>query len=145
MTNRIYPTCPRAGVSLALFRDNRVLLARRGAQSGFGLCSLPGGLIELGETAEAAALREICEEVGVTGRIVGLAGHTDIIEHESKAVRQHYIVLTFAGHWLSGEPRTSPEATEYLWADINHLSGLQMTKGLPVMLRRCADLVGCDA
>ena len=141
MTNRLFPTCPRAGASLALFRDNRVLLARRGAQAGHGLWSLPGGLIELGETADAAALREMQEELGVTGTITGLAGHLDIIEFSDKNIRQHYIVLTFAGRWVSGEPQTSPEATEYLWADINNLSGLIMTKGLPDMLSKCADLL----
>ena len=108
MTNRLFPTCPRAGASLALFRDNRVLLARRGAQAGHGLWSLPGGLIELGETAEAAALREMQEELGVTGTITGLAGHLDIIEFSDKNIRQHYIVLTFAGRWCVGRTTNKP-------------------------------------
>ena len=142
MTNRIFPQYPRVGASLALFRDNRVLLARRGAQEGRGLWSLPGGLIELGETAEAAALREMQEEVGLTGKIIGLAGHIDVIEYSEKVVRQHYIVLAFAGLWVAGEAHTSAEATECLWADIHHLTGLSMTKGLPDILRRCTALIG---
>ena len=145
MTNRIFPQSPLAGASLALFRDNCVLLARRGGQSGFGLWSLPGGLIELGETAEAAALREMQEEVGVRGTIVGLAGHLDIIERTVDGIRQHYVVLAFAGRWTKGEPRTSPEATECLWADIHRIAGLNMTKGLPDILRKSARLLGIDA
>jgi len=142
VTDRTFPQYPRVGASLALFRDNRVLLARRGAKSGRGLWSLPGGMVELGESAEAAALREMQEEAGLTGKIIGLAGHIDVIEYSEKTVRQHYIVLTFAGLWLAGEAQTSAEATECLWADINHLSGLTMTRGLPDMLRKCAALVG---
>lgn len=100
------------------------------------MLSLPGGVIELGESAEAAALRELREEVAVEADILGLAGHINVIEYDQSKVQHHYIVLTFAGRWISGEGETSDEASEVLWTDIAELGGLNLSKGLPPILRR---------
>jgi len=136
VTGRLYPVRPFAGASIAVFRGSRVLLARRAKGAGAGLLSLPGGVIELGESAEAAALRELREEVAVEANIMGLAGHINVIEYDQSRVRHHYIVLTFAGRWISGEGETSDEASEVLWTDISELGGLNLSKGLPPILRK---------
>ncbi|MBV8538992.1 MAG: NUDIX domain-containing protein [Pseudonocardiales bacterium] len=51
--------------------SGRVLLVRR-ADDGYW--ELPGGRVEVGESASAAAIREVAEETGVTIRVTGLAG-----------------------------------------------------------------------
>ncbi len=129
------------GASIAVFRGESVLLARRTRGAGAGLLSLPGGLVELGESAEAAALRELTEEVAVSARIAGLAGHTDVIDWNENKVRHHYVVLTFAARWTNGEGQTGPEASEILWRHISDLGGLNLTNGLPDMVRKAYGLV----
>lgn len=141
MSDRSFPSRPFVGASVAVFRDGRVLLARRSGGAGAGLVSLPGGIIELGETAEAAALRELKEEVNVEAEIVGLAGHVNVIEMRDGRAAHHFVVLAFAARWLNGNGETSAEASEVVWADMAALGGLQLTKGLPALLRKAEKLV----
>ncbi|MGA9214738.1 MAG: NUDIX domain-containing protein, partial [Methylocella sp.] len=79
---RTYPRCPCLGVSVAVFRAGRVLLARRTKEPFAGAFSLPGGLVEVGETLEAAALRELREEVHVDARIVAFNRHLESIDRD---------------------------------------------------------------
>lgn len=64
----------RVGSAVLIVRDNKLLLGRRNKQPDFGRWILPGGKIEYGETHEEAAIREAKEELGLTIKIVGLAG-----------------------------------------------------------------------
>ncbi len=68
---RLYPAQPALAVSIAVFRHGEVLLATRTAAPYQKMFTLPGGLVEIGETIEAAALRELREETGVLARLVG--------------------------------------------------------------------------
>jgi ADP-ribose pyrophosphatase YjhB (NUDIX family) len=52
----------------------RVLLVQRKVPPRKGEWCLPGGFMELGETPEAAALRELSEETGLEGKVAGLLG-----------------------------------------------------------------------
>ena len=141
VTARLFPVRPLVSASVAIFRDGLVLLARRRGGSGAGLFSLPGGLIELGEGTEAAALREAVEETGVQAEILGLAGHVDVVEASDSRICQHYVVLAFAARWLWGVPRPSLEASECLWANMDALGPLPLTKGLPDILRKAQMIV----
>jgi ADP-ribose pyrophosphatase YjhB (NUDIX family) len=142
MTNRLYPLQPLVGASVAIFKDGKVLLAARKETVDHPIFSLPGGLVEIGETLEEAAMREAIEEVGVTARIVGFAGHVEIIDHDKeRRVRQHFIVNAFAAEWISGEAITSYEAPGVMWVDPFALGPIAVTKGLPNLVRKAAELV----
>ena len=71
---REYPEHPRVGVGAVVLHDNRVLLVKRGRPPGVGKWSLPGGLVNLGETTREAVAREVREECGVAVRVAGVAG-----------------------------------------------------------------------
>ena len=73
------PIRPEVGVSTAVFRDGRVLLAQRAVGSLKGLWSLPGGRLEFGERLVECALRELEEEVGVRAEIVDFAGIVEVM------------------------------------------------------------------
>ncbi len=62
------------GVGAAVVRDGRVLLVQEAAGPHAGTWSFPKGVVEPGETVEAAALRELREETGLEGRVVGVVG-----------------------------------------------------------------------
>src|SRR3989442_4147033 len=72
--SREYPDYPRVGVGAVILHEDKVLLVRRGQSPSFGKWSLPGGLVELGETTREAIAREIMEECGIKIRIVDVAG-----------------------------------------------------------------------
>ena len=133
--DRLYPARPILAASVAVLRDSRVLLARRAKPPGAGRFSLPGGLVEPGETLAEAALRELAEETGVVARIIGFNRHVEVVEHdEAGAVRRHFVVASFVGAWLSGEGIVGPEASEILWATRDEAAALPATDGLAPVL-----------
>ncbi|AMJ61193.1 NUDIX hydrolase [Bosea sp. PAMC 26642] len=136
------PTRPVLAASIAVFRDGKVLLATRTKPPADRLWSLPGGKVEAGETLEQAALRELEEEVGVKARIVGFNRHVEIFGRDAgDAVTHHFVVASFVGEWLSGEPRPGPEAGAVMWADPLSLGGLPTTRELGDVLRRAAAIL----
>ena len=139
--DRLRPARPLLAASLACFRDGAVLLARRGRAPSHGLWSLPGGLVELGETAREAAARELLEETGVRAEVVGLADLIEVVKRdEAGVVERHMAVLAYAGRWLSGEPVPGEEATEVAWLAPDRVGELDATPGLADVVRRAAEL-----
>ena len=119
---------PCLGVSVAVFRAGRVLLARRATPPFAGAFSLPGGLVEVGETLEDAALREVQEEVAVTARIIAFNRHVESIDRDGAGkIRQHYVIASFAAEWIAGEAKPGPEASETVWAEPSSLATLDCT------------------
>ncbi|MFV0280888.1 MAG: NUDIX hydrolase [Rhodoblastus sp.] len=144
--SREYPAHPLLAASIAVFREGRVLIATRTKAPGAGVWSLPGGLVELGETIEEAALRELQEEVGVSARIVGFNRHVQRVDRdENGRVRHHFVVASFVGQGTEGEATTGPEAGEVRWVDPNDLGDLPTTPHLGRILARAAEIFARDA
>jgi 8-oxo-dGTP diphosphatase len=133
-------TRPEVGVSTAVFRDGRVLLAQRAVGALAGLWSLPGGRVEFGEKLAEAALRELDEEVGVKAEIVDFAGVVEVLPRKEGA-QFHFVVIAFAANWVSGEPQTGPEAADIRWADPMTLDGLPVTDDLHRIVALAAALI----
>jgi 8-oxo-dGTP diphosphatase len=88
-------------------RGDEVLLIRRGKPPRQGQWSIPGGRMEMGETARAAALRELAEETGVTGEILGLI---DVVDHFGDDYQ--YVLIDYAVAWTAGEPAAGDDAAD---------------------------------
>ena len=123
---RLYPAFPMLAVSIAVFREGRVLLATRTKPPFDGIFSLPGGVVEIGESLADAALRELREEVDVDAEIVAFNRHIESIGHDADGrIRTHFVIASFAATWRAGEGTPGPEAGEVRWvlpADIPHLA-----------------------
>jgi 8-oxo-dGTP diphosphatase len=141
--NRLYPARPILAASLAVFRKGRVLLAKRAVTPMAGRFTLPGGLVEPGETIAEAALREMREEVDVDARIIGFNQHVEIIERDAAgAVMRHFVIASFVGLWVSGEGTVGPEATAVVWADREDVPLLATTDHLAPLLERAWAIAG---
>lgn len=139
---REYPSRPCLGVSLAVFRDGLVLLARRTRPPFTGVFSLPGGLVEAGETLEDAALRELREEVRIEARIATFNQFVELIERDSLGqIRHHYVIASFAGEWIAGEATLGAEAIETVWAAPSRLAALDCTPGLATVVDAAEQLL----
>lgn len=133
--DRLHPARPFLAASVAVFRNGKVLVASRGKPPWEDLYSLPGGQVETGETLEEAALRELEEEVGVSARLTGLVAPFEVIEREADGrVKHHMVIAVYAARWLSGEPRTGPEAREIRWVTESDIASLPTTPGLAGIL-----------
>ena len=128
---RIYPTRPFLAVSAAIFRDGRVLVVRRAQSPANGLYTLPGGVVELGETLIEAVMREVREETGLEIEPHGLAGYRQLIARDASGrIERHFVILPFAARWLAGEIALNDELAEGRWLEPDALSGLKTTEGL---------------
>lgn len=112
---------PVAAAGVVCFRGDDVLLIRRGAPPREGEWSIPGGRIEWGERAADAALRELREETGCEGEIVGLIDVVDGVMDD-----RHYVLIDYAGHWISGEPKAGDDAREARFVTSEELAHLGM-------------------
>ncbi len=135
------PARPILAASIAVFRDGLVLLAARGKEPMAGVFSLPGGVVEPGETLAEAALRELREEVDIEAELLGFVTHEEIIERgPSGEPTRHFVIAAHAGRWLSGEPCTGPEALEIRWVDPTELGDLPTTPRLADVVAKAAEI-----
>jgi 8-oxo-dGTP diphosphatase len=116
MSTGEYPDVPRVAVGAIVFRGGRVLLVKRGHPPSQGLWAIPGGRVELGETLQAAAEREISEETGLTIRAGDPAYTFDaIVRDDAGRVRFHYVIVDLLADYLGGELRPGDDAREARW------------------------------
>lgn len=143
---RTYPDRPYLAVSAAVFKDDAVLIVRRARAPAHGLWTLPGGVVEAGETLADAAAREVLEETGLTIAPVGLAGHREAIQRDAdgRTVR-HFVILAFAARWVAGEPVPNEELAEAGWLAPADLAGLPTTEGLAEIVEAARALVQTGA
>ena len=128
---RAYPDRPFLAVSAAIIRDGRVLVARRARGPAYGIWTMPGGVVEAGETLIEALKREIEEETAMIVEPVALAGHREVVvRDDDKRVSRHFVIMCFAARWISGEPRLNEELAEARWLKLDELSSLKTTEGL---------------
>ncbi|MBK8197070.1 MAG: NUDIX domain-containing protein [Acidobacteria bacterium] len=119
---------PQPAVGTICFKGEDVLLIRRGTKPLAGDWSIPGGRIEFGEPAEAAALRELAEETGVTARLVGLVDVVDAIfrSRTSGEVARHYLLFDYAAVWTAGEAIAGDDAGHAEWISPERLAQLPL-------------------
>jgi ADP-ribose pyrophosphatase YjhB (NUDIX family) len=137
--DRLYPQRPYLAVSAAILRDGKVLIVRRARKPALGVYTLPGGVVEAGETLEDAVRREVREETALDIEPVALAGHREVIIRDAQArTERHFVILCFASRWLSGEPQLNAELDEARWIDPQELAGLKTTEGLAEIVAAAA-------
>lgn len=141
---REYPDAPRVGVGAIVLHEGRVLLVRRGRAPALGLWSVPGGLVELGETTVDAARREVEEETGLDVRIAGLVGVLDRVTRDADGrVRYHWVLVDYLAYPQSNDTITAgSDAAEVRWVTIDEVGRLPITEGLADMIKRAAALAG---
>lgn len=134
MGGRRYPKHPLVGVGGVVFdHGGRVLLVRRGAEPLKGRWSIPGGLLDIGETLAEGVRREVLEETGLTVTVGPLITTFDrILRDEDGGVEYHYVLVDFLCEATEGcVPVAASDAAEARFVFPGELAGFQTTSSLP--------------
>ncbi|MBN1664194.1 MAG: NUDIX hydrolase [Deltaproteobacteria bacterium] len=136
MSDREYPIHPRVGVGAVVIKDNKVLLVRRGVAPSKGLWAIPGGGLELGETLQQGAEREILEETGIAIRAKEPVYSFDFIERDDdNRIRFHYVIVDLLADYIDGEAVGGDDAAEARFLSPQELSELNVSKNTLRLLR----------
>jgi 8-oxo-dGTP diphosphatase len=146
MSNREYPERPLVGVGGVMISDERALLVRRGTEPLRGQWSIPGGLLEVGESLEAGLTREMEEETGLKVRVVALIEALERIFPASRTggtagaatvwPRYHYVLLDYLCERISGDLRVGGDAMEVALAREDELAAFELAPDTLRVLRK---------
>lgn len=140
---REYPAAPLVGVGALIVDRCRVLLVQRGRPPALGKWSIPGGLVQVGESIETAVCREVAEECGLEVEIHGLVGVVDrIVRDPEGRVQYHYVLLDYLAAPVGGAARAGSDAQALRWTTLDDLASLDVTEGLEAMMRRALAMAG---
>lgn len=129
---------PKLGASACVWKDGKVLLIQR-AKPPLGLWSLPGGHVQFGETALAAAERELLEETGVVADLTAFVGLYEIIRERPAF---HYAIACYGGMWRSGDAHASSDALDTRWVAPLELDSLDFVPNVREAIVRARVLLG---
>lgn len=125
---KTYPDCPRVAVGAIVFKDDRVLLVRRGQPPSQGLWAIPGGSIELGESLREAAEREILEETGIIIKARDPVYTFDVVDRDDDGrVRFHYVIVDLTADYVGGVIQPGDDAAEARWVSAAALKVLNVS------------------
>lgn len=131
-----YPAQPRVAVGAVVFKNNMVLLVRRSLPPSRDLWAIPGGKVEIGETLQEAAEREILEETGIIIKAREPVFSFDHIEwDESSRARFHYVIIDLTADYIEGEPRAGDDAAEARWVSSDEIATLKISSKTLRLLR----------
>jgi 8-oxo-dGTP diphosphatase len=141
---REYPDRPVVGVGGVVIEDGRALLIRRGSEPLLGQWSIPGGMLELGESLQAGVARELREETGLEVRVLDLIEVFDRIymkEGDDSTApnprpRYHYVIVDYLCERVSGEARAGSDVTDVAFAREDELEQYHLSETATRVLRR---------
>ncbi|MEM2896168.1 MAG: NUDIX hydrolase [Candidatus Bathyarchaeia archaeon] len=134
---REYPKHPLVGVGAVIKKKGYVLLVKRRYDPGKGLWSIPGGLVELGETVQEAVKREVREETGLEVEVIKLIDVVDnIIKDDQKKVKFHYVLIDFLVSVKGGKCKPTSNASEIKWFKPHELTDYEVTNTAINLLKK---------
>jgi 8-oxo-dGTP diphosphatase len=137
---REYPDRPLVGVGALIVETGRVVLIKRGHEPLKGDWSIPGGLLELGETVRQAAERETVEETGLKVRATELLGVFDrVVTDEEGRTLYHYVLVDFLCNVISGELKCAGDADDARWFTAEEVGKLPLAEDTAAVIRLALD------
>jgi mutator protein MutT len=131
---------PTVAVGILVLDGDRVLLIQRAKPPAAGKWSVPGGKVELGESLEEAALRELREETGLSCTLGPIVEVLDRVIRNGDEIEFHYVILDFVGKDPVGELRASSDSLDARFVAISDLSSYQLTDGLTEVIERARQM-----
>lgn len=133
---REHPKQPLIGVGALIVENGRVVLIKRGKAPLMGEWSIPGGMLELGETLRQGAEREASEETGLVVRATELLGVFDrVVPDTDGTIIYHYVLIDFLCERVSGELHAGADAADAQWFTPNDVAKLPLAEDTAAVIR----------
>ena len=134
---RQYPERPIVGVGAVIVDEGRVVLIKRKYEPLKGHWSLPGGMVEIGETLESALSREMLEETGLRVDVGPVIEVFDRIMHdERKRVRYHFVLIDYLCWPAGGTLTPGSDVDAAIWVDPVELAQYDLTEKATSVIQR---------
>ncbi len=133
---RLYPDQPVAGIGAVIVHEGKILLEKRGNEPSKGKWSIPGGLVELGESPEQAVIREVKEETCLdveNPSLIDVVSNVDL--DEKGKVKYHYVIIDYLVHVKNGKLHAASDAAELRWVSFEEVDGYDLTRSFRVFFR----------
>ena len=128
MVKRLYPKQPIIGVGAIIIKDDKILLEKRKNEPGKGKWSIPGGLVELGESVEQTVIREVREETGLE---VEKPEHIDVVDNvirdENGEIKYHFVIIDYFVKLKGGTMKAMSDAEELRWVTFDEVEKYDLT------------------
>jgi 8-oxo-dGTP diphosphatase len=134
---RDYPDRPLIGVGAVIVSGERVVIVRRGHEPLKGEWSIPGGLVEVGETLRAAVAREALEETGLVVEPGDVLEVLDRIVRDSQGrIQFHYVLVDFLCRPAGGQLLAGGDAEDARWVTVAELAGFAVADSAVAVLQK---------
>ena len=125
---RRYPTQPVVGVGAIILHPGEILLEQRGNEPARGQWTIPGGVMELGESVEEAVRRETKEETGLTVNSIRLIDVVDQVHLDKEGrIEYHYVIIDYVCKVAPGEPQAASDAKSIKWVPLGEVEAYDLT------------------
>jgi 8-oxo-dGTP diphosphatase len=137
---RDYPDRPFVGAGAVIVQDSRVVLVRRGSEPMKGKWTIPGGMVELGETVRACAMREAREETGLRVEAEEILDVVDsIIPGPNGRMQYHYVLVDFLCRPRGGSLQAGGDAAEVRWVEAQDLDSYELSEAANSIIRKALE------
>jgi 8-oxo-dGTP diphosphatase len=134
---RVYPDKPVVGVGAIIVYEGKILLEKRKNAPGKGKWSIPGGLVELGESTEQAVIREVKEETGLEveePRLIDVVNNVSL--DEKGRIKYHYVIVDYTAKVKRGVPKAASDADELKWVPFSEVEEYDLTESFRDFFQR---------
>ena len=137
MVKRLYPKQPVVGIGAVIIQNGKILLEKRKSEPGKGKWSIPGGLVELGESVSQTVVREVVEETGLEVCEPKLIDVVDnVVRDENGEVKYHFVIVDYFVKLKGGNMKASSDAEELQWVPLSEVEKYDLTKTFRAFIQR---------
>jgi len=134
---RLYPNQPIVGVGAVMICDGKILLEKRKSEPGRGKWTIPGGLVELGESAEQTVMREVKEEANLEVEQPELIDVVNSVSlDEDGRIKYHFVIVDYFVKLEGGKLKAADDAAELRWVEFSEVENYDLTRSFREFFQR---------
>ena len=134
---RLYPNQPIVGIGAVIICNGKILLEKRKSEPGRGKWTIPGGLVELGESVEQTVMREVREETSLEVEDPKLIDVVNsVTTDENGKIKYHFVIVDYFVKLEGGTLKAADDAAELRWVKFSEVLKYDLTRSFRGFFQR---------